>query len=174
MMGRILLTAIVTGCLLTGCKTQQQPTTEGQSNSNQAETTMKKKMPQGRLLSVGYNFQGMRMEVFRNMELTHKDGKPVVKFECPYGEREYEVEDSLFDQARTIIEEEKMYEYGNSYELEMAEMILDGYSWNFSATFEGGEKIESSGSNSSPDGNGLSKIHRLLYDTCNRFFVAEE
>ena len=173
MMGKIFLTAVVMACLLCGCKSQQQPT-EGQGNGNQTETTMKKEMPQGRLLSVSYNYQGMRRELFRNMELTRKDGKSVIRFEGPYGEREYEVSDSLFDQARTIIEEEKMYEYGTHYSVMMEYRILDGYSWDFSATFEGNEHIVSSGHNASPDGNGLSRIHRLLYDTCNQYFVEEE
>ena len=174
MMGRIFLTAVVVGCLLTGCKSHQQTTTDGQTNVNQTETTMKQKMPQGKLLSVSYNFQGMRRELFRDMELTRVDGKPVIRFEGPYGKREYAVGDSLFDKARTIIEEEKMYEYGTSYAPMIKERLLDGYSWNFSATFEGDEHIYSKGSNAEPDGDGLNKIHRLLFDTCNKFFVAEQ
>jgi len=74
----------------------------------------------------------------------------------------YEVSDTLFDAARRIIEEERMFEYDSYYSPETDGRILDGYSWSFDARFEGDRHISSNGSHASPKGDGLSKISRLF------------
>ena len=163
MMGRIFLSAIVLGCLLTGCKSHQE-TTDGQSNGNQTETKMKKKMPQGQLTYVTYNFQGMAMEMVSNVELSKVDGKTQISFEYWYEERKFDAPDSLLVKARDIIEEEEMYNYSSSYKPLFNGRILDGFHWNFDAKFEGGERISSHGRNESPKGEGLHRIHALLRD----------
>ena len=62
--------------------------------------------------------------------------------------------------------------FTNKATAEMKERILDGYSWSFSAKFEGDENISSGGSNVSPNGKGLDKIRNLLYEAAKR--VAKE
>ena len=59
-----------------------------------------------------------------------------------------------------------MYEYGGSYHLppEIEQGMLDGFNWRFDAYFENGEHISSSGRHVMPDGNGLRKMEKLLYD----------
>ena len=76
------------------------------------------------------------------------------------------VADSLFTAAYRIIEEERMFEYGSYYGLspELEKGMLDGFSWSFDAYFENGERISSSGRHVMPDGDGLRKIEKLLYD----------
>lgn len=152
--------------LLAGCCTHKAPATSDGNQTENGSKNMKKTMPQGRLLSVSYNYQGMMMEAIRNKELTRKDGAPIIKFEFIGEERQFAVSDTLFDVARAIIEEEKMYNYGEHYSLgKMGYEILDGYSWSFDATFEGDVGISSGGSNSQPGGDGLNRINTLLFDT---------
>ena len=148
MMRLILVTMVLAG-LLAGCKAHRAPSTDDGDQTENENKNMKKTMPQGRLLSVSYNYQGMMMEAIRNKELTRKDGTPSIKFEFMGEERQFAVSDTLFDVARAIIEEEEMYNYRGHYSLgKMGLEVLDGYSWSFDATFEGDESISSGGSNS--------------------------
>lgn len=158
--------------ILFGCKGKEKATE--QQNGGDVGTIVEKKelptMPEGRLLRVTYFYQGMMMEELGNFNL-HREavGKTAVLSFRHYGDEvSCEVSDTLFDAARRIIEDEKMYEYAPSYTLNMKERILDGYSWGFDADFEGDEHIASGGSNVSPRGDGLNKIRNLLYEAARR------
>ena len=116
-------------------------------------------MPQGKLLRVEYAYNGMSEFNFRhyNTQVSH-DGAP----------------DSLFTEARRIIEEERMYEYGDSYHLpaELEASMLDGFSWHFDAYFENGVHISSHGRHVLPEGKGLHSLENLLYKAANDIIEA--
>ena len=82
--------------------------------------------------------------------------------------------DSLFTEARRIIEEERMYEYGDSYHLpaELEASMLDGFSWHFDAYFENGVHISSHGRHVLPEGKGLHSLENLLYKAANDIIEA--
>ena len=159
--------------LLFGCKSNEKTT---EAPTSHPSPLAQQKMPEGRLLRVSFFYQGMMMEELGNFDLHREaDGKTaVLSFRHYSDEVSHEVSDTLFDAARRIIEEEKMYEYASSYKLEMKEMILDGYSWGFDADFEGDEHIASGGSNVSPRGDGLNKIRNLLYEAAKRVVEADQ
>lgn len=149
--------------LFTGCKTKAVPATDD-STQPKEEETMKKSMPEGQLTYVSYSYQGMAMEIVRDMELSLVDGKAQLSFEFWQDKRTYVVDDSLLTAARRIIEEEEMYNYATGYSPHFEGRILDGYSWSFDSKFEGGERIWSRGRNAEPSGNGLQRIYKLLRD----------
>ncbi|MCR4604000.1 MAG: hypothetical protein K5683_10800 [Prevotella sp.] len=169
-MKRIILITLMMAGLLTACKTSRQLSSQP---VEKPQATMRQ-MPQGRLLHVEYDFQGMAFEQIRAIILDRTDGKPVIHFEYISDKRQYDVADSLFDQARAIIEEEQMYNYEPSYQWDTQEQVLDGYRWSFEAVFEGGQRIGSSGRNLSPDGKGLSRISTLLEQTARSLVRSEE
>lgn len=137
--------------------------------------TLSAKMPEGRLNEVSYRYQGMRMEMVNSPSLKRfADGKALLKFRFYTDERSCEVSDTLLDRAREIIEAEEMYEYEPSYSPKFEGRILDGESWNFDATFEGGERLSSHGSNAWPKGNGLHRINQLLQDAAKPFLDEEK
>ena len=63
---------------------------------------------------------------------------------------------------KKIILDEKMYKYKEHYRPLF--QVKDGHSWRFSAKFSDGSTIHSTGENSKPGGNGLSKIQGYLSD----------
>ena len=159
--------------LFTGCKTSN-----GSGNDDKTTVQPPRPMPQGQLIEVSYHYQGMAREMIEQPRLSRMNGKPMLEFDF-YGEKkQFEVSDTLFDAARTIIEEERMYEYSTSYSLQMNnERILDGYSWSFDATFlnpdSTRERLSSHGRNAEPDGNGLSRMRQLLHNTAQPFAQEE-
>ena len=137
---------------------------KGQENTEQPAT-----MPQGKLLRVEYAYHGMRMAEFSDFDLKRSADKGNSEFSFRHHSSDVSVNgvaDSLFSAAYRIIEEERMYEYGGSYHLppEIEQGMLDGFNWRFDAYFENGEHISSSGRHVMPDGNGLRKMEKLLYD----------
>ena len=137
---------------------------KGQENTEQPAT-----MPQGKLLRVEYAYHGMRMAEFSDFDLKRSADKGNSEFSFRHHSSDVSVNgvaDSLFSAAYRIIEEERMYEYRSSYRLppEIEQGMLDGFSWSFDAYFENGEHISSGGRHVMPDGKGLNKIERLLYD----------
>ena len=170
MLKNIILTMSILTALC-GCKSQEN-THSGNADSGNADNNAGKSkteavMPQGRLLEVTYRYSGSYLPDYGDFELsrTSEDGGGKFKFHHFSEEMTFEVSDTLFDAVRRIIEEEKMYQYVFSYINPMNHKILDGYAWDFSATFENKERLISYGSNSSPDGNGLNRLERLLSET---------
>jgi hypothetical protein len=157
----------ITGAVL-ACKSKEkavEPQNGGEVTQRQASHATTKTMPVGRLLRVSYSHQGMMMERFSHFDLQHTAEGNKFSFRHFSDEVSYEVSDTLFDAARRIIEEERMFEYESYYGLppELEQRMLDGFRWRFDACFENGERIHSSGRHVFPDGNGLQKIERLLY-----------
>jgi hypothetical protein len=137
---------------------------KGQENVEQPAT-----MPQGKLLRVMYDFYGMRMDEFNDFDLKRsaETGRSEFRFKHSSSEVSIDgVDDSLFTAACRIIEEERMYEYSSYYGLspELQKSMLDGFRWSFDAYFENGGRISSSGCHVMPDGEGLRRIEKLLYD----------
>ena len=123
------------------------------------------KMPAGKLTMVSYKYQGMRMMFVSEPTVTlGDDGKTRLTFSKYTEERSFEVSDTILDAARKIIEEEEMYKYASRYDNKFNSMILDGFSWHFSAKFDDGANISTGGRNASPNGNGLHRIESLLTD----------
>ena len=154
--------------LFTACKSQK-------NDNDKTDGTKKEKptMPQGQLNKLEYNYSGMRIERFSDFELQRKKDGNGATLKFRHFNREdlsFEVSDTLLDAARRIIEEDKMYEYGISYSIQIpdGERILDGFSWYFSATFEDQQSIYSKGYHASPDGDGLYHISQLLYDAAEK------
>lgn len=133
-------------------------------------------MPEGRIVRLHYNYNGMMMVEFCNFTLCRlPDGKGT-QFSFRHRGNEVTINDasdSLLDAARRIIEEESMYEYDSYYSLRMDGRILDGYSWDFDVYFESGEKLLTGGRHVSPDGNGLRRISSLLSDTARRLLAQQ-
>ena len=137
---------------------------KGQENAEQLTT-----MPQGKLLRVQYVNHGMRLPEYSDFDLKRNADKGDSEFSFRHYSSEVSIDgvaDSLFTVAYRIIEEERMFEYGSYYGLspELEKGMLDGFSWSFDAYFENGERISSSGRHVMPDGDGLRKIEKLLYD----------
>ena len=126
-------------------------------------------MPQGKLLRVKYAYNGMMMAEYSDFDLKRNADKGDSEFSFRHYSNEVSIDgvtDSLFIAAYRIIEEERMFEYGSYYGLspELEKGMLDGFSWSFDAYFETGERISSSGRHVMPDGDGLRRIEKLLYD----------
>lgn len=158
----LIIVAILS--IITGCKSKQVAV---DNTAPAAQQTVQPTMPEGRLLRLEYRYQGMMMMPFSHFDLnrTHGSVEGCKLSFCNYGnELTFDVPDSLFDAARRIIEEEKIYEYDSYYGLppEIENGMHDGYSWSFSASFENKQVISSHGRHVSPEGDGLNKINQLL------------
>ena len=166
-MKKLLLIMSLLG-LFTACKSQNNSDGDSQNTKKEKPT-----MPQGKLLGLEYNYSGMSDF---NLQRKEKGTGAIFKFRHYNVETTYEVSDTLLNAAKRIIEEEKMYEYGISYSWEVpnGERILDGYAWHFYALFENKDTINSSGSNASPDGEGLHRINALLSEAARKCIEKDE
>ncbi len=119
--------------------------------------------PQCPLDKVEYRYSYMRMTPWETMRLERKNGKVVMAIKgTTTEEQEFVLDDGeqLMREALTIIEEEKMLDYGVSYEPKI--QPLDGYAWRFSAQLSDGRKVSSRGRNAEPEGKGLGRMGTLL------------
>lgn len=118
-----------------------------------------KKMPEGDLVSVEYSRNGTmaRAEFEGRVERDSTGAFVLTAMKEHYGPLfEKKVDAEVMGHFRQIIEDEKMYQYKESYR-PMLE-VLDGWSWTFRARFSDGSSIYSCGSNARPKGNGLDRI----------------
>ncbi|MBR2234876.1 MAG: hypothetical protein IJ892_07460 [Prevotella sp.] len=165
-MKRIILAMAVVGALF-GCKAKEpaSSTIGGDDKPGIATPKAKPTMPQGRLLRVTYLYQGMRMEEFGEYDLTRfpEEGGGKLKFRYRGDKVAYDVSDTLFDAARRIIDEEKLYELDSYYTFKSEYRVLDGYRWDFASYFEGKQTVSSGGRNAMPNSKGLSMIRDLLF-----------
>lgn len=116
---------------------------------------------------VEYEYGGMRMYPVSKVRVERKDGKVVLVSKGTVTEEEEFVLDDgeqLLKEALKIIEEEKMLDYGVSYDVPPEMQPLDGYAWWFSAKLADGRSVTSRGRNAGPEGDGLGKMHKLLFD----------
>lgn len=141
--------------------------TKTEKKMQQKEKTDKSaKAEQCILDMVEYEYGGMRMYPVSKVRVERKDGKVVlVSKGTVTDEKEFVIADGeqLLKDALTIIEEEKMLEYGVSYDVPPEMQPLDGYAWWFSAKLADGRSITSRGRNAGPEGEGLHKIEKLLF-----------
>ena len=156
----LLIIMGILASVLSGCKSSK---VAGNDSQEPTQPVVERTMPQGRLIGVEYRYGGMMMEMVSNFNLSRREEPARLSFYFYNQEVSYEVSDTLFDAARRIIEEEKMYAYAPDYSLELNEMILDGFHWSFTAAFED-ERIHSSGSHVWPEGKGLNRLSTLLRD----------
>ena len=122
----------------------------------------KAQMPEGELTRLSYTRSGMMAgyEYEGRVEVT--DSGIIVKaMRETYGPLyQLTIDKETLAKFRTIVEEEKMYEYKNRYEPPVR--VLDGYMWSFYAEFSDDKYISSGGSNAGPGGNGLGRIRALF------------
>lgn len=117
-------------------------------------------MPGGRLVSLSVSAQGTMMQPHYSYKVELSDS--IVT--CAYFDHSRncyainQVEASLLDSLRQVIERHKMYSYAESYH---NPHVLDGDSWGFSAYFSDGKSISSHGSNAGPRNNGCSTLASL-------------
>ncbi len=119
-----------------------------------------KKMPEGELVSIEYTTkETMEGYVYEGRVKQDSTGGFVLRaMKQSYGPLfEKKIGTQEMQKFRQIIEEEKMYEYKDSYQPDME--VMDGWSWSFSASFSDGSFITSYGSNASPKGSGLGRVN---------------
>ena len=169
MMKNILFAMSLLG-LLTCCTSKKAMIDEPQTPpSTQLEE--QRTMPQGRLKYFSYNRRESFMPVYGKFELKLNEGGKGATFSFysrGRGDVTHEVSDTLLDAVRRIIEEEQMYTYEIGYSLAFKERILDGYSWDFLAIFEGKETVSSRGNNAEPGGNGLRRMENFLMEAAKK------
>ncbi len=125
---------------------------------------------------VEYEHSGMRLEVVSKVRVERKNGKvTLITQGSRSDEKEFVIDDGeqLLREALTIIEQEKMLDYGVSYELPPNMQPLDGYMWSFSAKLSDGRSVSSRGHNAGPEGEGLGKIHILLFKRAYKLLGVE-
>lgn len=102
-----------------------------------------------------------------NVRVERKNGKVIMAMSGTVGdEKEQAIADGedILKQALEIIEQEKMMDYASSYSLDPSMKVLDGSSWSFAARLADGRYVSSHGSNAEPNGDGLSRMQKLLFD----------
>lgn len=151
-------------------------TVEAKAKKRRSKTKKEKTMPNKKksakteqclLDMVEYEYGGMRMYPVSKVRVERKDGKVVlVSKGTVTDEEEFVLDDGeqLLKEALKIIEEEKMLDYGVSYDVPPEMQPLDGYAWWFSAKLADGRSVTSRGRNAGPEGDGLGKMHKLLFD----------
>ena len=133
--------------------------------------------PNGRLLSVRYNYQGMAMEMYSQFEFKRDEkGKPQLSCRKFNEEVTWSVDESVFNTADSIITAYDLLDLESSYALKLpeGERILDGSSWSFGAKYEKRD-ISSRGRNAWPENReGLHAIHDLLHKTAKKYDTTDK
>ena len=153
-------------------KRRTAPKTEKKMKSCNKTSTKADQVKNCGLDMVEYNYQGMMMSPFAHIRLERKGERVVMVIRgTSGGEKEYVLNDGerLLSEALEIIEQEKMLDYASDYQIDPEYDLLDGYFWSFSARLADGRSVSSSGRNADPDGNGLSRIGKLLRDRAMKF-----
>ncbi len=152
---------------------------EAKSKKRRSKTKKEKTMPKKKsakaeqciLDMVEYEYGGMRMYPVSKVRVERKDGKVVLVSKGTVTEEEEFVLDDgeqLLKEALKIIEEEKMLDYGVSYDVPPEMQPLDGYAWWFSAKLADGRSVTSRGRNAGPEGQGLGKMQKLLFGRAHK------
>ena len=160
----VIVLAMVGGTFTVDAKVKKRRSTTKKEKTIKNQKTMKTKSQQCGLDMVEYQHQGMMMQPVAEVRLERKNGKVVMAVRgTTTDEKEFVLDDGeqLLKEALAIIEEEKMLDYGVSYEPEI--QPLDGYAWSFAARLADGRSVSSHGHNAEPGGEGLSKIEKLLF-----------
>ena len=159
----VIVLALLGGTIAVEAKARKRRTTPRRERTKPQRATSN--VEKCALDMVGYHYQAMRIEPVAEVRLERKGDKVVLVAKGTTSEEtEYVLEDGeqLLKEALAIIEAENMLDYGVSYE--PAIQPLDGYAWWFSARLADGRSVTSHGHNAQPEGEGLGKMHRLLFD----------
>ncbi|MBR5639965.1 MAG: hypothetical protein IKW83_09405 [Muribaculaceae bacterium] len=160
----VLVLAMLGGTFNVEAKSKKRRNKARKEKTVKNKKTVKAKEERCILDMVEYQHQGMRMQPVAEVRLERKNGKVVFAVRgTNTEEKEFFPADGeqLLKEALKIIEEEKMLDYGVSYEPEI--QPLDGYAWSFSARLSDGRSVSSHGHNAGPDGKGLSRMSELLF-----------
>ena len=134
-----------------------------------------KKMPEGELVYVEYSRHGTmaQPEYEGRVEQDSTGAFVLIAMKESYGPKfRTQLAAEELQSFRQIIEEEKMYNYKESYRPMM--QVLDGWMWEFKAKFSDGTSIYSHGSNASPKGEGLARIRNLMAELAKEGVQIEE
>lgn len=159
----VIVLALLGGTIAVEAKARKRRTTHRRERTKPQRATSN--VEKCALDMVEYHYQAMRIEPVAEVRLERKGDKVVLVAKGTTSEEtEYVLEDGeqLLKEALAIIEAENMLDYGVSYE--PAIQPLDGYAWWFSARLADGRSVTSHGHNAQPEGEGLGKMHRLLFD----------
>lgn len=159
----VIVLALLGGTIAVEAKARKRRTTPRRERTKPQRATSN--VEKCALDMVEYHYQAMRIEPVAEVRLERKGDKVVLVAKgTTTEETEYVLEDGeqLLKEALAIIEAENMLDYGVSYE--PAIQPLDGYAWWFSARLADGRSVTSHGHNAQPEGEGLGKMHRLLFD----------
>ncbi len=154
-------------------------TTKKEKTMQKKEKTAQKKTIKAStcvLDMVEYEYSGMTIDDVSRVRVERKNGKVIfITQGSSSDEKEFVLDDGeqLLKEALTIIEQEKMLDYGASYELPPEIELLDGYMWSFSAKLSDGRSVSSRGHNAGPGSNGLVKIHSLLFNRAYKLLGME-
>lgn len=160
----VVVLAMLGGAFTADAKVKKRRHTTKKEKTMPKETV---KVSKCALDMVEYQYQGMRMIPVAKVCLERKDNKVVLVVASTRGEESKFVlndGEELLKEALAIIEQEKMLDYGISYELPPEMQPLDGYMWSFAARMADGRSVSSRGHNAGPGGEGLSKIRALLFN----------
>lgn len=167
----VIVLALLGGTFTVEAKKKRRSTIKREKTTKNKKTSksMETKSEKCGLEMVEYQHQGMMMQPVAEVRLERKNGKVVLATRGTVTEeKEFVLDDGeqLLKEALAIIEEEKMLDYGVSYEPEI--QPLDGYAWSFSARLSDGRSVSSRGHNAEPSGEGLSKISKLLFSRARK------
>ena len=173
------ITVLVVALALLGSTFSVEAKSKKRRSTIKKEKTMPKKQitnaTRCALDMVEYSYGGMRMYPVSRVLVERRDGKIVLISQGTVtDEKEFVIDDGeqLLTDALAIIEEEKMLDYGVSYE--PIEHPLDGYAWSFSAKLADGRSITSRGRNASPEGEGLHKMEKLLFGRARKLIGLDD
>lgn len=163
----VIVLAMLGGTFNVEAKSKKRRSKARKEKTVKNKKTVKAKEEQCILDMVEYEYGDMRMYPVSKVRVERKDGKVVLVSKGTVTEEEEFVLDDgeqLLKEALKIIEEEKMLDYGVSYDVPPEMQPLDGYAWWFSAKLADGRSVTSRGRNAGPEGDGLGKMHKLLFD----------
>ena len=162
----VVALAMVGSTFTVDAKVKKRRTTKKEKIVQKKNKTEKSaKVERCALDMVEYEYSGMRLEPVGCVRVERKNGKVVlVTRGTKTDEKEFVIDDGeqLLKEALEIIEQEKMLDYGVSYEAVL--QPLDGYAWRFNAKLADGRSVSSKGHNAGPEGDGLGKIRNLLFN----------
>ena len=172
----VIVLAMLGGTFNVEAKSKKRRSKARKEKTVKNKKTVKAKEEQCILDMVEYEYGGMRMYPVSKVRVERKDGKVVlVSKGTVTEEKEFVITDGeqILKEALAIIEEEKMLDYGVSYDVPPEMQPLDGYAWWFSAKLADGRSVTSRGRNAGPEGQGLGKIQKLLFGRAHKLLGIE-
>jgi hypothetical protein len=122
-----------------------------------------KQMPEGKLVSFSFSTSEMAMYSGKDYWLdTTQEGAVTlgIRMRGQSQASETQTDAAALDSVLAIMQKHKVHLYKESYKPH--EEILDGDSWRFSASFDSGKRLYSSGSNAYPEDWAFGEITAFL------------